>query len=180
MRILTSTRLANSYRSLSTLLFVSFIASGCVSPRSVLFTDGPTMKEVLQGANTASITSADQQEGDKVQSQLRLAAHVNPREVVPYDAYTRDSLNEINQLFPKLRNPTFALYINPHLSTSTRAPVPGYTTEFSLYDRDVYALPEEIPPNRYPSSEDLVYRDRDVVDEKEVFEPGAIVREVQQ
>ena len=138
------------------------------------------MKEVLQGATTRPLTSVDQQDNDEIQSQLRLAAHVNPREVVPYDAYTRDSLNEINQLFPKLRNPKFALYINPHLSTSTRAPVPGYTTEFSLFDRDVYALPEEIPPNRYPSAEDLVGRETDVSVESDVFVPGAIVKEARE
>ena len=177
MRTLTNARFIKPCWLWCTLFFVSLLASSCVSPRSVLFTEGPTMKEVLQGATTAPIASIDEQEGDHIQSQLRLAAHVNPRKVVPYDAYTRDSLNEINQLFPKLRNPKFALYINPHLSTSTRAPVPGYTTEFSLFDRDVYALPEEIPPNRYPTSEDLVDRETDVSVERDVFVPGVIVRE---
>lgn len=165
---------------LPALIIAVFLVTGCVSPRSVLYTEGPTMKEVLQGAKTDRLPPAGQQESDNTQSAMRLSAHVNPREVVRYDAFTRDSLNEITQLFPKLRNPTFALYVDPHLATSSRAPVPGYTTEFSLYERDEYALPEEVPPNRYPSSSDLTGRVQETAKTTKPFEPGAIVEETVQ
>lgn len=154
---------------------VLLLITGCVSPRSVLYTEGPTMKAVLQGAQAQGFGSDELQEQDAARDALRLAAHVNPHEAVRHDAFTRDSLNEIQQLFPKLRNPRFALYIAPHLSTSSRAPVPGYTTEFSLYERDEYALPEEIPPNRYPSREDLARQGPPVA--QQPFLPGAIVPE---
>lgn len=155
------------------------LLTGCVSPRSVLYTEGPTMKAVLQGAQAQGFGAEGAPEQDAARDALRLAAHVNPHAVVRHDAFTRDSLNEIHQLFPKLRNPRFALYINPHLSTSSRAPVPGYTTEFSLYERDEYALPEEIPPNRYPGREDLVRQEQAAPIAREPFVPGAAVPEVQ-
>jgi len=153
---------------------VSLLVVGCVSPKSVLFTEGPTMQEVLQGAQGQR--AAGQQKGDQTKNAMRLSAHVNTREVVSYDSFTRDSVNETTQLFPKLKNPTFSLYVNPHLSTASRAPVPGYTTVFSLYNRDEYALPEEVPPNRNLQGEDLIGRQ---IEHPEItqrpFEPGAIV-----
>ena len=60
------------------------------------------------------------------------------------DNYTAIAAQEIEQLFPMLPNPQIVVYIYPHMATSTRAPVPGYTTAISLYERDEYALPNEM------------------------------------
>jgi conjugative transfer region lipoprotein (TIGR03751 family) len=62
--------------------------------------------------------------------------------------YTRQANNEINQIFPRLANPTLVIYIYPHLSGSERHPVPGYSSAFSLYEKTEYALPGE-PEERY-------------------------------
>lgn len=59
--------------------------------------------------------------------------------------YTRNSSNEIEGLFPKLPNPELVLYVFPHLSGKNR-PIPGYATQFSMYEKDEYALPGEIAP----------------------------------
>ena len=59
--------------------------------------------------------------------------------------YTRNSANEIQQLFPRLPNPELVLYVFPHLTGKGR-PVPGYTTSFLMYEKDEYALPGEIAP----------------------------------
>lgn len=57
--------------------------------------------------------------------------------------YTRTSENEINNLFPQLPNPQVVMYVHPHLNNSDEAPVPGYSTAFSLYEKNYYALPGE-------------------------------------
>ena len=67
--------------------------------------------------------------------------------------YTREAFNEINVLFPRLPNPTLVMYVFPHLSGDTHAPVPGYATAFPMYEQVEYALPGEVParsPGRNP------------------------------
>lgn len=59
--------------------------------------------------------------------------------------YTRDSENEIRNLFPKLPNPELVMFVFPHMSEKNR-PVPGYSTAFSMYEKDEYAMPGEIAP----------------------------------
>lgn len=59
--------------------------------------------------------------------------------------YTREASTEIQGLFPKLPNPELVLYVYPHF-TSKQRPVPGYSTQFSMYEKDEYALPGEIAP----------------------------------
>ena len=56
-------------------------------------------------------------------------------------AYTRDANNELEVLFPLLPNPKIVLFVFPHIVKD--APVPGYATAFSLYEKDHYALPAE-------------------------------------
>lgn len=56
--------------------------------------------------------------------------------------YTRTAITELNVLFPLLPNPTLVMYVYPHLAEE-RAGVPGYVTQFRLYERDEYALPGE-------------------------------------
>lgn len=43
----------------------------------------------------------------------------------------------------KLPNPTIYFYIPPKISKTDRVPVPGYFSEFKMYERDEYALPGE-------------------------------------
>lgn len=59
------------------------------------------------------------------------------------ESYSRDALNELDNLFPELPNPRLTIYVFPHLNDSG-APIPGYSTAFYLYDhRRVFALPGE-------------------------------------
>jgi hypothetical protein len=59
------------------------------------------------------------------------------------EGYTRTAASELNVLFPLLPNPTLIMYVYPHLAEE-RAGVPGYVTQFRLYERDEYALPGEV------------------------------------
>lgn len=49
-----------------------------------------------------------------------------------------------NNNFMLLPNPTISLYVYPHL-VNGNIPVPGYTTQFTLYNEVHYALPGEVP-----------------------------------
>ena len=47
--------------------------------------------------------------------------------------------------FKKVRNPEISIYVYPHLvrAGSSEVMIPGYTTQFSLYEGNHYALPGE-------------------------------------
>lgn len=60
-----------------------------------------------------------------------------------YCGFERTQHNEIQQLFPRLKNPDIVIFVTPHLATRNRVPVPGYTTVLPLYDQVHYAMPGE-------------------------------------
>jgi len=101
---------------------------------------GPTMEEVYR--NHENNLSASTLNGQPA------FAGIRERQAGNYDAdldgYTRDANREIQQQFPRLPNPTLVMFVYPHLSTSSRLPVPGYSTAFPLYERPEYALPGEM------------------------------------
>ncbi len=51
-----------------------------------------------------------------------------------------NNLNEINTQFPQVPNPGIVMYVYPHLAGegANQVPVPGYSTVFSLYQRNYY------------------------------------------
>jgi len=53
-------------------------------------------------------------------------------------------INSLNAQFPKLPNPEIIMYIFGHHTANGYIPVPGHFTEFSMYDRNYYALPSEV------------------------------------
>ncbi|SDH81634.1 conjugative transfer region lipoprotein, TIGR03751 family [Vibrio xiamenensis] len=57
------------------------------------------------------------------------------------DFYTLHNTPRPNYQF--LDNPTIHFYVPPKLSSTDRVPIPGYFSEFKLYERDEYALPSE-------------------------------------
>ena len=63
---------------------------------------------------------------------------------VPLMHYTRSEAKELKGIFPRLPNPDLCMYVYPHLSLE-EATIPGYSSCFSLYDKNHYALPGEMP-----------------------------------
>ena len=63
-----------------------------------------------------------------------------------YHRYTRDVKTEIENLFPRLPNPTLYMYVRPHTVGIDGLPIPGYTVPFSMYERDQHAMPGEVAP----------------------------------
>ncbi len=121
------------------IIFVALLG-GCstTSKEEILPQDGPTMQETYEGhfkrLNQNSIENMRNSGG---------------RDISPGDGnlygYTRNSSHEIDNLFPRLPNPTLVMFVYPHLAGAGGNPVPGYATAFPMYEGVEYALPGEVP-----------------------------------
>ena len=125
---------------LSALSLISLVLAGCASTKdAVLPQDGPSMQAIYEG-HIQAMAARDPQV---------IRGELGHRPVVTGEAalqgYTREAFNEIDVLFPRLPNPTLVMYVFPHLAGEARAPVPGYTTAFPMYEQVEYALPGEVP-----------------------------------
>lgn len=58
--------------------------------------------------------------------------------------YSRTESNHLTSQFTFLPNPVLVMYVAPHLATLSEVPVPGYVTQFRMYEKDHYALPSEM------------------------------------
>ena len=119
---------------------ISLVLAGCASTKdAVLPQDGPSMKAIYE-AHVEEMNARDPQ---------IVRGELGSRPIATGEAalrgYTRESFNEIDVLFPRLPNPTLVMYVFPHLAGTARAPVPGYTTAFPMYEQVEYALPGEVP-----------------------------------
>lgn len=122
------------------LCLISLVLAGCASTKdSVLPQDGPSMKAIYEG-HVEEMNARDPQV---------IRGELGDRPILTGDTalhgYTREAFNEIDVLFPRLPNPTLVMYVFPHLVGEARAPVPGYTTAFPMYEQVEYALPGEVP-----------------------------------
>lgn len=58
--------------------------------------------------------------------------------------YVRTEKNQLQARFKMIPNPTMYMFVAPHLATEDSVPIPGYITEFKMWEKDNYALPGEI------------------------------------
>lgn len=58
--------------------------------------------------------------------------------------YVRTESTQLEAKFKLLPNPTMYMFVAPHLATESDVPIPGYLTEFKMWERDHYALPGEV------------------------------------
>ena len=126
-------------KQVTILISISLVLGGCASTKeAVLPQDGPSMQAIYD-AHLEEMAARDPQ---------ALRAELGTRPLKSGDAslegYTRDALNEIETIFPRLPNPTLVMYVFPHLAAEERVPVPGYATTFPMYERIEYALPGEV------------------------------------
>lgn len=127
----------NWISKISIILFC-FLLNGCASSGTAIPQGGPTMAEVYADAMHESNSETLNQARAEV-PKISVSNSVQNN----LSNYTRTSDNEINNLFPQLPNPQVVMYVHPHLNNSDEAPVPGYSTAFSLYEKNLYALPGE-------------------------------------
>lgn len=132
-------------KALAVITLTSFMV-GCASDssESILPQEGPTMKEVYDHHFTGTPIPKRGDENNKRATNENTVMIRRPL-TADHDlsGYTREAHTEINQLFPRLANPTLVIYIYPHLAGSERHPVPGYSSAFTLYEKVEYALPGE-------------------------------------
>lgn len=105
---------------------------GCIGPPSkdqVLPEDGPTTEEILDRELGASGGSGS------------TATDARARREEGKGGYTRAAMEGLDARFRRVENPTYIMYVRPHLAGD--APIPGYVTRFRQYTRDHYALPGE-------------------------------------
>lgn len=62
--------------------------------------------------------------------------------------YVRTEKTQLQAKFKKIPNPTMYMFVAPHLASQTQVPIPGYLTEFRMWETDHYALPGEISDMR--------------------------------
>ena len=129
-----------SLTPLSALSLISLVLAGCASTKdAVLPQDGPSMQAIYEG----HIQAMAERDPQVIRGELRHRPVVTGEAAL--QGYTREAFNEIDVLFPRLPNPTLVMYVFPHLAGQGRAPVPGYTTTFPMYEQVEYALPGEVP-----------------------------------
>ena len=118
---------------------------GCAGTKeSVLPQDGPSMKTIYE--KHTHETGAR----DPLAVRETLAKRPIGDGADALAGYTREAYNEIDTIFPRLPNPSLAMYVFPHLAGEEQVPVPGYVTTFTMYERVEYALPGEVPTRFKP------------------------------
>ncbi len=130
--------------NIAALISVGLMMQGCIGGKeTILPQDGPTMKEVYEGHFN----------GQPAEQKPTLPSDSGKETGLPrwhessgqnLTDYTRTAGNEVQQIFPRLKNKTLVMYIFPHLSRQERHPVPGYSTAFTMYKETEYALPGEV------------------------------------
>lgn len=137
---MTIRKIHSPMRILISSLFSLGLLTGCMAHGGAVPRNGPTMADVYE-------TAMNQSNGDSlVQVRQQIQTPVAYSGANQLNAYTRTANNEIENLFPTLPNPELVMYIYPHLVGDDQAPIPGYSTAFSLYEREHYALPGEVQP----------------------------------
>jgi len=121
-------------------LFLLALLNGCASTskEEILPQEGQTMQETYEG----HFKQLNQDSMVTVRNNSRRSISSADEDL---HGYTRDAGHEIDNLFPRLPNPTLVMFIYPHLAGTGGHPVPGYATAFSMYEGVEYALPGEVP-----------------------------------
>ncbi|WP_444928286.1 TIGR03751 family conjugal transfer lipoprotein (plasmid) [Microbulbifer sp. TRSA002] len=126
-------------RTLTVVLTVTLISllSACATKDSILPVPEHDMKDVydrhMQGIgggqlyDTRSLLRRPKMEGDNDLSY-----------------YVRTEKTQLQARFKTLPNPTMYVFVAPHLAADTQVPIPGYLTEFKMWEQEHYALPGEV------------------------------------
>ncbi|WP_239232362.1 TIGR03751 family conjugal transfer lipoprotein [Thiomicrospira aerophila] len=117
---------------------MSALSVGCSTnaPLNTLQNEGPSTSELMRAAPLSPETTMPSTSTYQVPGRTLFDYN--------YSHYTRDAMNELDVLFPRLPNPTLVMYVYPYIARSG-VPVPGYSTAFPLFDQPHYALPGEAP-----------------------------------
>ena len=121
--------------------------TGCATPGKGTLPQGGemTMADIYKQETGLSMNNTtNTEDSSQPLSEVRTALELDD-ESENYSGYTATSVNEINNLFKKLKNPEIPIYVYPHLvhEGEEAQPVPGYSTAFYLYKNNQFAMPSE-------------------------------------
>jgi len=120
-------------------LISALLLGGCATSKdTVLPQDGKPMKQIYE----EHFERIGERSTDRAREQLGRGPGSSKANV---RGYVRDAHSEISTTFPRLPNPTLVMFVFPHLAGPEGVPVPGYATNFPMYERVEYALPGEVP-----------------------------------
>lgn len=58
--------------------------------------------------------------------------------------YVRTEASQLQSRFKTIPNPTLYMFVAPHLASEARVPIPGYITQFRMWETEHFALPGEV------------------------------------
>lgn len=128
------------------LLINTMWLAGCSSTKKPPMSGDMNMTQIYQETTqNEALTSMNENEEDAELNAVRLRLGNGNLPYTNNVGYTRTAQNEVINLFTQLPNPQIAVYIPPHLTDigNDEIPVPGYTTSFFLYDKNIIAMPSE-------------------------------------
>jgi len=109
----------------------------CSSKDNIIPTPEYTMREVYERHMGAM------GEGALMDKRSLLRRDMNEDDI-DLSEYVRTEKTALESKFRLLPNPILYMFVHPHLASDSEIPIPGYLTEFKMYERDHYALPGEI------------------------------------
>tara|TARA_R110001592_G_scaffold316364_1_gene592806 strand:+ start:41391 stop:41783 length:393 start_codon:yes stop_codon:yes gene_type:complete len=116
---------------------ISFIAGGCASKDTIIPVPDQDMKAVY-----------DQHMGASGEGKILDRRSLLRRPIVEPDVnlsnYVRTESTQLQSRFRLIPNPTMYMFVAPHLAGNSGVPIPGYLTEFKMWEKDNYALPGEV------------------------------------
>ncbi|MBI4356569.1 MAG: TIGR03751 family conjugal transfer lipoprotein [Gammaproteobacteria bacterium] len=127
------------HRLLLLSVLISFVLGGCAQKSTLIPKSDKTMLDIYNEHQKQSAWKKG--DVDSARERISRPSEMGDRDL---EGYTRDADREIEQLFPKLPNPVLVMYVFPHLAGEGKYPVPGYSTAFSMYEEEHYALPGEV------------------------------------
>ncbi len=130
--------------SILTATLISFIA-GCANKDTIIPTPAQHMKTIYK--NHTGGTG----KGKLLDSRSVLRRPLENQDV-SLSNYVRTEKNQLEAKFQLIPNPTLYMFVAPHLASASEVPIPGYLTEFKMWETDHYALPGEVSDmdNRFP------------------------------
>lgn len=122
--------------------------TACTSMHDILPKQGPSMEHIYDGMGKNGVPNNAQDDApnasDEKEEFTEARKNMSRLQTKSTDLSQSVSVKYTWNHFHKVPNPTLTLYIYPHLSGSDELPIPGYTTAFNAYEKDHYALPNDI------------------------------------
>lgn len=126
-----------------------FILNGCTSPGKNMIPKGGsmTMSQIYHTETASGSMSENNNAGSSMQNNTQpIRARLNNVSQISDSNYVSMGADKMNTEFKRLPDPEVPIYIYPHFVrlNGQSYPKPGMTTEFFLYKRNHFALPNEI------------------------------------